>query len=81
MRIAHTVGPVYSKRNAEQAEEQLQNCYRTSLEGCQTLGGGSIGFSSISTGICMFSSLAVGTALQLMRCYEQMDIQLLMLLM
>ncbi|CAD6588861.1 MAG: hypothetical protein TREMPRED_005187 [Tremellales sp. Tagirdzhanova-0007] len=50
-RIAHTVGPMYSKLHAERAEGHLRACYRSSLEACRDHGGGSIGFSSISTGI------------------------------
>ncbi|RSH84692.1 uncharacterized protein EHS24_006216 [Apiotrichum porosum] len=50
-RVAHTVGPIYSSSRVEQCAEQLHSCYRTSLELCAKHGGGSIGFSSISTGI------------------------------
>lgn len=50
--IAHTVGPVYSKRSPEDSEDSLTSCYRTSLEACRDNGGGVIGFSSISTGVC-----------------------------
>ncbi|KAK1927615.1 hypothetical protein DB88DRAFT_470251 [Papiliotrema laurentii] len=49
--VAHTVGPVYAKTKVAQKAQQLESCYRTSLESCKQLGGGSIGFSSISTGI------------------------------
>ncbi|ODN77072.1 hypothetical protein L202_05609 [Cryptococcus amylolentus CBS 6039] len=48
-KIAHTVGPVYS--SAERSAPLLASCYRSSLEGCRQYGGGSIGFSSISTGV------------------------------
>ena len=50
--VAHTVGPVYAKSKVAEKARQLESCYRTSLEGCSKRGGGSIGFSSISTGIC-----------------------------
>jgi hypothetical protein len=50
--IAHTVGPVYAKSKRDQKEQQLRNCYQSSLQGCKDHGGGSIGFSSISTGVC-----------------------------
>ncbi|TYJ56255.1 hypothetical protein B9479_003100 [Cryptococcus floricola] len=48
-KIAHTVGPIYS--SAERSAPLLASCYRSSLEGCRQYGGGSIGFSSISTGV------------------------------
>lgn len=51
-RIAHTVGPIYSLMSKEEAARKLRSCYQTSLELCQKHGGGSIGFSSISTGVC-----------------------------
>ena len=50
--VAHTVGPVYSASNPEKSAERLESCYNTSLSLCAQHGGGSIGFSSISTGIC-----------------------------
>ncbi|EIW67241.1 hypothetical protein M231_02344 [Tremella mesenterica] len=49
--VAHTVGPIYSKLNVERSAEQLESCYRTSLEACVAKGGETIGFSSISTGV------------------------------
>ncbi|KAI9632723.1 A1pp-domain-containing protein [Dioszegia hungarica] len=49
--IAHTVGPIYSTRNPGQSQDQLESCYRTSLEHCQEKKAETIGFSSISTGI------------------------------
>ncbi|WVQ77397.1 hypothetical protein IAR50_007082 [Cryptococcus sp. DSM 104548] len=48
-KIAHTVGPIYA--NADESAPLLASCYRSSLEGCKQYGGGSIGFSSISTGV------------------------------
>lgn len=50
--VAHTVGPVYAKTKVAEKAQQLESCYLTSLESCKQHGGGSIGFSSISTGIC-----------------------------
>ncbi|WWC68550.1 uncharacterized protein I206_102479 [Kwoniella pini CBS 10737] len=49
--IAHTVGPIYSSSKKEECELNLKSCYSTSLELCKNNGGGSIGFSSISTGV------------------------------
>nr|XP_018264810.1 LRP16 family protein [Kwoniella dejecticola CBS 10117]OBR86968.1 LRP16 family protein [Kwoniella dejecticola CBS 10117] len=49
--IAHTVGPIYSSSKKDQCAAQLRSCYSTSLELCKKHGGGSIGFSSISTGV------------------------------
>lgn len=51
-KIAHTVGPVYRSYSPQRAAQLLKSCYTTSLEGCRDLGGGVIGFSSISTGVC-----------------------------
>lgn len=50
--VAHTVGPVYKARDPEHSKAQLQSCYESSLKLCKENGGGVIGFSSISTGIC-----------------------------
>ncbi|ORY29788.1 hypothetical protein BCR39DRAFT_531024 [Naematelia encephala] len=50
-RVAHTVGPVYSRSNSERSAKLLESCYKTSLEACRENGGGVIGFSSISTGV------------------------------
>ncbi|WVR03741.1 hypothetical protein IAU60_000736 [Kwoniella sp. DSM 27419] len=49
--VAHTVGPVYSSSRAEQSAQALESCYATSLALCADKGGGTIGFSSISTGV------------------------------
>ena len=48
--VAHTVGPVYRKEKDPAAA--LRSCYESSLFYCKAYGGGSIAFSSISTGIC-----------------------------
>ncbi|XAO26751.1 hypothetical protein I312_105591 [Cryptococcus bacillisporus CA1280] len=50
-KIAHTVGPVYTAHTPQRAAQLLKSCYKTSLDGCRDLGGGVIGFSSISTGV------------------------------
>lgn len=50
--VAHTVGPVYSERYLKEVQNQLKSCYQSSLERCVENGCKSIGFSSISTGIC-----------------------------
>jgi O-acetyl-ADP-ribose deacetylase (regulator of RNase III) len=50
--VAHTVGPVYSSSNADRSQAELESCYRTSLEHCKDRQAETIGFSSISTGIC-----------------------------
>ncbi|OCF40068.1 LRP16 family protein [Kwoniella heveanensis CBS 569] len=49
--VAHTVGPIYNSSRAERNAKQLESCYYTSLAHCAGRGGGSIGFSSISTGV------------------------------
>ncbi|OCF75082.1 LRP16 family protein [Kwoniella mangroviensis CBS 8886] len=49
--VAHTVGPIYSSRAVDKCAQQLKSCYQTSLDLCQSHGGGVIGFSSISTGV------------------------------
>lgn len=51
--VAHTVGPVY--RNEKEPARALSSCYGSSLLYCKAYGGGSIAFSSISTGICEYS--------------------------
>jgi hypothetical protein len=48
--VAHTVGPVY--RSEKDPAKALKSCYASSLYYCKAYGGGSIAFSSISTGIC-----------------------------
>lgn len=48
--VAHTVGPVY--RSDKDPAAALKSCYASSLYCCKAYGGGSIAFSSISTGIC-----------------------------
>jgi len=48
--VAHTVGPVY--RSEKDPARALKSCYASSLYCCKAYGGGSIAFSSISTGIC-----------------------------
>jgi O-acetyl-ADP-ribose deacetylase (regulator of RNase III) len=48
--VAHTVGPVY--RSEKDPAAALKSCYASSLYYCKAYGGGSIAFSSISTGIC-----------------------------
>ncbi|KIR76655.1 LRP16 family protein [Cryptococcus gattii EJB2] len=50
-KIAHTVGPIYPSHSPHRAAQLLESCYQTSLDGCRDLGGGVIGFSSISTGV------------------------------
>jgi O-acetyl-ADP-ribose deacetylase (regulator of RNase III) len=55
--IAHTVGPVYNRE--EDPRALLRSCYQTSLEECAKHGGGVIGFSSISTGVCESSPFAL----------------------
>lgn len=48
--VAHTVGPIY--RQEKDPAAALRSCYESSLYSCKAYGGGSIAFSSISTGIC-----------------------------
>ncbi|WVQ78837.1 hypothetical protein IAT38_000928 [Cryptococcus sp. DSM 104549] len=49
--VAHTVGPIYDSYSPAEAAELLRSCYHTSLTLLLKHGGGSIGFSSISTGV------------------------------
>jgi hypothetical protein len=65
--VAHTVGPVY--RSEKDPAAALRSCYASSLYCCKAYGGGSIAFSSISTGICEYPSSPI-TGLM-----TQMDIQ------
>ena len=48
--VIHTVGPVYRDGDQEQ-KDQLRSCVRKSLKLCEELGGKSIAFPAISTGI------------------------------
>ena len=55
--VAHTVGPVY--RSEKDPAAALKSCYASSLYCCKAYGGGSIAFSSISTGICESPSSSI----------------------
>lgn len=49
--VIHTVGPVYAKTKHDESEKLLRSAYRNSLEELKRLGGKSIAFPSISTGV------------------------------
>ncbi|WOO80810.1 O-acetyl-ADP-ribose deacetylase MACROD1 [Vanrija pseudolonga] len=73
-RVAHAVGPIYDEDEADLCEEELTSCYKRSLELCATHGGGSIGFSSISTGIYGYPIVdATRVALETTRKFLQED--------
>ncbi|WVQ93506.1 hypothetical protein IAU59_000580 [Kwoniella sp. CBS 9459] len=72
--VAHTVGPIYKSSRAERCAEQLESCYHTSLAHCTEKGGGSIGFSSISTGVYGYPIKdATAIALETTRKYLEKD--------
>ncbi|WWD16423.1 hypothetical protein CI109_100849 [Kwoniella shandongensis] len=73
-RVAHTVGPIYSKLNSARSAQQLESCYQTSLQACKDNGGGSIGFSSISTGVYGYPIIdATHVALETTRKFLESD--------
>lgn len=49
--VIHTVGPVYSRSNPEESERKLRSAYRNSLNELKRVGGKSVAFPSISTGV------------------------------
>lgn len=49
--IIHTVGPIYKSTKQEESEKLLRSSYRSSLQELKKLGGKSIAFPSISTGV------------------------------
>lgn len=51
LRIAHTVGPVYSRNKKGDCERLLRNCYKSTLDLCSDHDLKSVAFSGISTGI------------------------------
>ncbi|MFQ5522853.1 MAG: O-acetyl-ADP-ribose deacetylase [Acidimicrobiia bacterium] len=52
--VIHTVGPVWGRHHPEQARELLASCYRNSLDLAAGLGGRSVAFPNISTGVYGF---------------------------
>ncbi|GAA5900538.1 macro domain-containing protein [Sporobolomyces salmoneus] len=51
LKIAHTVGPIYSRQKKRESEELLRSCYRGTLDLCVENGLKSVAFSGISTGV------------------------------
>ncbi|CDS00479.1 related to LRP16 protein [Sporisorium scitamineum] len=49
--VIHTVGPVYSSSKHEECEKLLRSAYGSSLDDLKKVGGKSIAFPSISTGV------------------------------
>ncbi|MFZ0614392.1 MAG: macro domain-containing protein, partial [Desulfobacterales bacterium] len=49
--VIHTVGPVYSAKNADRAEELLRRCYQNSLVLAARNGVREIAFPAISCGV------------------------------
>ncbi|SNX87840.1 related to LRP16 protein [Melanopsichium pennsylvanicum] len=49
--VIHTVGPVFTESKQEECEKLLRSAYRQSLEELKNLGGKTIAFPSISTGV------------------------------
>ncbi|KLO15226.1 A1pp-domain-containing protein [Schizopora paradoxa] len=49
--VIHTVGPIYTSKDAERKSQQLASCYSTSLAVAVKNGLSSIAFPSVSTGI------------------------------
>ncbi|KAJ9475933.1 Macro domain-containing protein [Pseudozyma hubeiensis] len=49
--IIHTVGPIYKSSSSSESERLLRSAYRSSLEELKRVGGKTIAFPSISTGV------------------------------
>lgn len=49
--VIHTVGPVYKSSKHEECERLLRGAYRSSLDELKRVGGKSVAFPSISTGV------------------------------
>ncbi|SPO30432.1 related to LRP16 protein [Ustilago trichophora] len=49
--IIHTVGPIYKSTKHKESEKLLRSSYRSSLQELKKIGGKSIAFPSISTGV------------------------------
>jgi O-acetyl-ADP-ribose deacetylase (regulator of RNase III) len=66
--ILHTVGPVYSSSRKQQCEEQLQSCYKTTLQLALENHLKSVALCGVSTGIYGFPlKAATEIALQTVR--------------
>ncbi|KAJ7494622.1 A1pp-domain-containing protein [Mycena galericulata] len=73
--IIHTVGPVYSRNDVETRAQQLQSCYRTSLNLAIENNLKHIAFPSISTGIYGYPiEDATHIALDLVRRFYDSDL-------
>jgi O-acetyl-ADP-ribose deacetylase (regulator of RNase III) len=52
--VLHTVGPIYDDEEAELCEEELEGCYRTTLELAKEHGLKTIALCGVSTGVYGF---------------------------
>lgn len=68
--VIHTVGPVWSARDAERCASQLASCYRKSCEVALAAGDASIAFPAISCGVYGYPLAdAVGVSLDALEPY------------
>ncbi|KAJ7104264.1 A1pp-domain-containing protein [Mycena belliarum] len=73
--IIHTVGPIYSRSDIERRAQQLESCYRTSLNLAVEKSLKHIAFPSISTGIYGYPiEDATHLALDLVRRFCELDV-------
>ncbi|PPQ91035.1 hypothetical protein CVT25_013960 [Psilocybe cyanescens] len=73
--IIHTVGPVFSSKYADEKAEQLESCYKTSLDLAVENGLEHIAFPSISTGIYSYPIVdATRIALNTVRTFLESEV-------
>ncbi|KAH9481571.1 ADP-ribose glycohydrolase MACROD1 [Psilocybe cubensis] len=73
--IIHTVGPVYSSKFVEERAEQLESCYKTSLQLAVENGLKHIAFPSVSTGIYSYPIVdATRIALNTVRAFLDTEV-------
>lgn len=73
--VIHTVGPVWSGGNKDEAEE-LKSCYLNSLKLAEEHGVGTIAFPNISTGVYHFpKALAAEIAISAVSSFEGTNIE------